>query len=264
MGTNDQNAPRFRNEPMNPCIAAAARGDLAFLQREKPGAVSAPDASGMRAMHQAAASGHVAILEWLVASGVDTDVNKPDDDARTALHWAAWKGQGEAALALLEMGALINRKTRTGFTALHYAACSGNVDTIRLLVSHGASLVAKDESNRTPAELASFLSKTEAAAFLVDEAPALAATARSVDEPALDTADPLGPVAASQEHANLDRVFQAAARIPPSAQAAAPWPVDDAPTKPMASNTRQIAVLVGVLLLGVALGGLLARRRSSS
>ena len=106
-------------------FAWAGAGDLDSLSTKVPvHMLSKSDATGLRALHVAASKGQVKVLEWLVDDDRrDPGVNKLDEDARSPLHWAAWHGQAEAVHALLEMGAIRDRPTRTGFTALHYVSC---------------------------------------------------------------------------------------------------------------------------------------------
>lgn len=103
-------------------LSWAGQGDLESLSTKVPlELLSKADATGMRAMHMAASRGQTKVVEWLVEDERrDTGVNKPDEDARGPLHWAAWHGQAETVKSLLEMGAIRDRPTRTGFTPLHY------------------------------------------------------------------------------------------------------------------------------------------------
>lgn len=103
-------------------FAWGTQGDLGKIKTHVPlDMLSKPDAMGMRLMHVAASKGHTNIIEWLVEDERrDTGVNKPDEDARGPLHWAAWYGHPETIKSLLEMGAIRDRPTRTGFTPLHY------------------------------------------------------------------------------------------------------------------------------------------------
>lgn len=107
----------------------AAKGDLDSLSRVTPiSLLSKADATGLRAIHVAATNGQTAIVEWLVEDEKrDTALNKPDEDARTPLHWAAWHGKTDTVRALLEMGAIRDRPTRTGFTPLHYVGDRGHL-----------------------------------------------------------------------------------------------------------------------------------------
>ena len=104
-------------------FAYVAAGDIESLSKVPIGLLSRADATGLRAMHVAASSGQTAVIEWLVEDEKrDTGVNRVDEDARGALHWAAWYGRAETVRALLEMGAISDRPTRTGFTPLHYVS----------------------------------------------------------------------------------------------------------------------------------------------
>lgn len=73
------------------------------------------DASGISLLHVLAKNGHAEFIEYLVENELDKNINSPDTDARTPLHWACWKGRTETVKVLLEMGA-IQKPTRTGFT----------------------------------------------------------------------------------------------------------------------------------------------------
>jgi ankyrin repeat protein len=105
-------------------VRYATEGNLEALRKVQPlSLLSKPDATGTRLIHVAAANGRTSIVEWLVEDEKrDTGVNKPDEDARGPLHLAAWHGKSDTVRALLEMGALRDRPTRTGFTPLHYVS----------------------------------------------------------------------------------------------------------------------------------------------
>ena len=102
----------------------AIKGDIKSLEKVPKPLLSKPDGLGIRPMHLAAQHGQIGVIEWLVEDPErDAGVNKPDEDARNPLHWAAWHGQADAVVALLEMGALRDKATRTGYTPLHYVSC---------------------------------------------------------------------------------------------------------------------------------------------
>lgn len=98
-------------------------GDLESIKNLPVNLLSKSDSVGLRALHIAAKNGRTSILEWLVDDPQrDNAVNKADEDARCPIHWAAWFGQADSVKALLEMGAVRDRPTRTGFTPLHYVS----------------------------------------------------------------------------------------------------------------------------------------------
>jgi len=92
--TNDDEAGRALAtvDPLPSCAELARHGDVSWVGHPAATAswARARDALGMRAMHVAASYGHAAFLEALVETGLDREVNRADEDARTPLHWAAW------------------------------------------------------------------------------------------------------------------------------------------------------------------------------
>ena len=99
----------------------AAQGDVEGLRKLPVNLIAKPDATGLRAIHVAAQNGHVNVLEWLLEDpSRDQGVNEVDEDARSALHWAAWFGKAQVIPVLVTKGGNVNQATRTGFTPLHY------------------------------------------------------------------------------------------------------------------------------------------------
>jgi ankyrin repeat protein len=68
------------------------------------------------------------------------DVNAPQPDGSTALHWAAYQGDAHTAALLLAAGARPNVATDTGMTALLLACEAGNADLVDELLRHGADV----------------------------------------------------------------------------------------------------------------------------
>ena len=58
------------------------------------------------------------------------------------------------AQALLDAGADVNARERSGRTALHAAAAKGYSDVVKLLVERGADVAAKDIDGATPIDAA--------------------------------------------------------------------------------------------------------------
>src|SRR5436190_11727484 len=86
----------------------------------------------------AAMRGDIAAVRALVQSGAD--VNTPEGDGMTALHWAAEHGDADLAALLLARGASVTAETRIGrHTPLHVAARTGRAAVVRALVdAHSA------------------------------------------------------------------------------------------------------------------------------
>lgn len=74
-------------------------------------------------------------------------VDQPAVNGNTALMMAAFKGNRQAAGALLQRGAAVNRP---GWTPLHYAAASGDVDIASMLIEHKAELDSRAPTGATP------------------------------------------------------------------------------------------------------------------
>ncbi|APR99067.1 ankyrin repeat domain-containing protein [Wolbachia endosymbiont of Folsomia candida] len=100
--------------------------------------------------------------------GFDTTVRNGGD--YTPLHEAVIHGHIRVVKYLVENGADINAKSKTGRTPLHYAvmhggmSCSvngsincrlyGNLDKVKYLVEKGADVMAKDGNDKTPLDIA--------------------------------------------------------------------------------------------------------------
>ena len=66
------------------------------------------------------------------------DVNAPQANGATALHWAAYRGDAESTAALIRAGANVNLKNNYGVTPLALAAQQGNPNVLELLLKAGA------------------------------------------------------------------------------------------------------------------------------
>ncbi len=63
-----------------------------------------------------------------------------NSEGATPLHWAAFKGQREAAELLILYGADVNARTRKGSTPLRLATTHKKEALVSLLKSHGGVL----------------------------------------------------------------------------------------------------------------------------
>jgi ankyrin len=73
------------------------------------------------------------------------DVNAPQTDGATALHWAAYRGDAAAVDLLIRAGAKVRAASREGATPLSLACAGGDPAIIRLLLDAGA-----DPNERLP------------------------------------------------------------------------------------------------------------------
>ena len=72
-----------------------------------------------------------------------------------SLHAAAAKGDRALVEDLLDRGALVNAKDKSGRTPLHAAAENGHAAVVKLLLANGADAQATDARGSTPLALAS-------------------------------------------------------------------------------------------------------------
>jgi ankyrin repeat protein len=95
------------------------------------------------------------------------DVNAPQADGTTALHWAAHQDDLETAQLLLQAGANANAANRYGVTALSLACTNGNGAMVELLLKAGADASTALPGGETPLMTASRTGKVEAVRALL-------------------------------------------------------------------------------------------------
>lgn len=137
---------------------AAVRGGIAVTDvlLQNGARVEAADINGYRAVHVAAQYGQTSFLNHIVAK-YHADFDVPDNEGRSPLHWAAYKGFADSIRLLLFRDAHQGRQDKEGCTPLHWAAMIGNVEACTVLVHAGTKqeLTVKDNAGFTPVQLAS-------------------------------------------------------------------------------------------------------------
>jgi uncharacterized protein len=99
--------------------------------------------------------------------GAHTDVNAPQVDGTTALHWAADVDDVELAKMLLDAGAKAGAVNRYGMTVLGQACINGNGPMVELLLQHGADPNQALPGGETPLMTASRTGKAAAVRALL-------------------------------------------------------------------------------------------------
>lgn len=117
-------------------------GTLAILQRATVIALIALslDASSATAsdavLADAAERNAYAAVQTLIAG--KADVNAPQADGMTALHWSVYHDETRLTSALIKAGADVRTQNRYGVTPLSIACTNGNGDIVKLLLTAGA------------------------------------------------------------------------------------------------------------------------------
>ncbi|GLT96949.1 hypothetical protein SLE2022_145390 [Rubroshorea leprosula] len=137
---------------------AAFRGSIAVADvlLQNGARVEATDINGYRAVHVAAQYGQTAFINYLVVK-YHADYEATDNDGRSPLHWAAYKGYSDTVRLLLFRDASQGRQDSNGCTPLHWAVIGGNAEACTVLVHAGTKqeLMMKDKAGFTPVQLAS-------------------------------------------------------------------------------------------------------------
>lgn len=145
------------NPPLDVFDSAAAgrtRG-LAELLEGEPGLARSYSPDGFTALHFAAFFGQREAAELLLDHGADTGaVARNPELTVQPLHSAAAGSHTEIVKLLLERGADPGATQGGGFTPLHSAAQNGDQGSVEALLEAGADPSARDDEGRTPADLA--------------------------------------------------------------------------------------------------------------
>ena len=112
-------------------------------------------------------AGDFSIVQQLIREEVD--VNEPQVDGATALHWASQWNDVQSARALIRAGADVNASNRTGATPLELAAINGSPEMLEVLLRAGADANARVTITAdTPLMLASRTGIPEAVEILIE------------------------------------------------------------------------------------------------
>src|SRR5262245_64600499 len=112
------------------------------------GAVPIAQAAGRSEVADAVMKGDRATLRALIQQ--KADVNAPQIDGATALHWAVYRDDLESANLLIAAGARVDAPNREGFTPLIMAALYGNTPMIDTLLKARADAHQHLPNGETP------------------------------------------------------------------------------------------------------------------
>jgi ankyrin repeat protein len=130
---------------------AVMRGDQSAVEKlvEQHADVNAPQADGATALHWAVFRSDRAMVDLLLRAGANPKA--ANRDGSTPMWLACINGDAPIVAALLKAGADVNEQLPLGRTPLMIAARTGNVDAIKVLLDHGANVNAKETLRGTTA-----------------------------------------------------------------------------------------------------------------
>jgi uncharacterized protein len=150
-------------------IEAVKTGDAkavqALLAQRVP--LTAAEADGFTALHEAARSDNLEIADLLIAGGADAKAASRYNI--TPLSLACGNGSAAMVERLLKAGADPNGVSEAGQTALMTASLTGKVDAVKLLLTHGAKVnVQEPTKGQTALMWAASEGNTSAAGMLIE------------------------------------------------------------------------------------------------
>jgi uncharacterized protein len=133
--------------------ALGATGQLLEILKNHPERANDVSLDGFTALGFAAYFGQSEAARLLLQAGADPNLRSQNALSVMPLHSALSACHFDVARILIEAGADINAQGGEGYTPLHYAADRGEADIAELLLAKGAQTDLRDAHGRTAAEL---------------------------------------------------------------------------------------------------------------
>lgn len=178
-------------ETNSPVADAAMRGDTAAVRQliRQRADVNAPQGDGMTALHWAATHGDANEVRLLLGAGAKVEATTRNG-AYTPIHMAARNGRAAAIRALLRVGANASAMTSTGAYPLHFAAGVGDTATIGALLEAKANINIIDTAmKQTPLMWAAAANRVNAVKLLAARGADVKITSRVDSVAAKEAAD---------------------------------------------------------------------------
>jgi uncharacterized protein len=130
---------------------AVMRGDQAAVEKlvDQHADVNAPQADGATALHWAVFGSDNAMVDLLLRAGANPKA--ANRDGSTPLWLACINGDAPIIAALIKAGADANEQLPLGRTPLMVASRTGNIDAMKVLIDHDANVNAKETLRGTTA-----------------------------------------------------------------------------------------------------------------
>ena len=129
--------------PLVDAVKAKDRAAVLTMLQQKKVNVNAPEADGTTALHWAVEQDDLDLAGRLIQAGAN--VKAANDYGSTPMSEAAVVGNAAMIEKLLKAGADVNSPNADGQTALMAVARSGKIDAAKVLLSHGADVNAKEQ-----------------------------------------------------------------------------------------------------------------------
>ncbi|MGA9352399.1 MAG: ankyrin repeat domain-containing protein [Terriglobales bacterium] len=139
-----------RTDRIKQLAGDGADGDVAGRRA----AVNARSGDGFTALHFAGFFGQGEAARVLIAAGAAADAVSANPMKVMPLHSAASARNLEAARCLLEHGAPVNARQAGGWVPAHAAAQNGDRAMVELLLRHGADVTLKNDEGKTATAVA--------------------------------------------------------------------------------------------------------------
>jgi uncharacterized protein len=130
-------------------------------------AINSRSKDGFTALHFACFFGQPEAARLLIESGAAVDAVAANPTQVMPLHSAAAARNLKAARLLLEHGAPVNTRQQAGWVPIHAAAQNGDRPMVELLLKHRADPKIANDEGKTPAMVATEKGHVEIAALLV-------------------------------------------------------------------------------------------------
>eukprot|EP00794_Sanderia_malayensis_P018859 gene18859-20759_t len=149
-------------------LSEASTSKLKGFIAKKVSNINETDKRGRTALHYAASIGDERMLHILLQCGLTIDVEKTDDEGKTALFKAVEVFSPGGVQALLEHKAVIDTWDNHMSTPLHIATVNRKTDIVTLISNSNGNLNIKDKMGFTPLHVAAAFGFLEIATILID------------------------------------------------------------------------------------------------